>query len=338
MSAPEQPRLAILGCGAIAEQYYLPALTKTRADAEHLTLIDPDPARLATVAARWGIARTAASVDAAADRLDGVINATPSHLHHATTTALLERGLGVLVEKPLAETAADAEALIELAARRRLPLAVNNLRRCYPAFARIGEHLRYGDLGRLRALVWREGNRFEWPTVSGFYFQRRTDRPPRGVVLDAGAHVLDVICWWLGGEPTLIDARHDGTGGPEALATLKLAWGDAEIDVVLSALAKQSNRFEVVGSAGAVAGNYNEFDRYDWRRGTHRSEAIDLRSRVRLKSDVADLMLANFRDCLAGRAMPLVSAADVLPSLRLIDAFYRMARPLETPWYTEWLQ
>src|SRR5579862_811679 len=134
MSAPDRPRLAILGCGAIAEQYYLPALTKTCADAAALTLIDADPARLTTVAARWGVDRTATTVEAVAGALDGVINATPSHLHHATTTALLERGLGVLVEKPLAETAADAEALVALAARRGLPLMVNNLRRCYPAF------------------------------------------------------------------------------------------------------------------------------------------------------------------------------------------------------------
>lgn len=338
MNALARPRLAILGCGAIAEQYYLPALTRTRADAAALTLIDPDPARLGTVAARWGVERTATTLEAVADALDGVINATPSHLHHTTTTALLERGLGVLVEKPLAETAADAEALVALAQRRRLPLMVNNLRRCYPAFARIGEHLRYGDLGRLRTIRWREGNRFEWPTVSGFYFRRRADAPPRGVVLDAGAHVLDVICWWLGGEPALIDARHDGDGGPEALATLKLAWGDAEIEVVLSALAKQSNDFEVVGSAGTLSGSYNDFNRYDWRRGTSGARAIDLRSRVRLKSDIADLMLANFRDCLAGRAVPLVNAGDVLPSLRLIDTFYRSARLLEAPWYAEWMQ
>jgi predicted dehydrogenase len=339
MSVTNRPRLAILGCGAIAEQYYLPALTKTRADAEALTLIDANPARLEALAAAWGIRHLATSIDAVPHKLDGVVNATPSHLHRATTQALLERGLGVLVEKPLAETAADAQVLVDLAAHRRLPLMVNNLRRIYPAFERIGEHLRNGDLGSLRTLRWREGNRFEWPTVSGFYFHRRTGTPPRGVVLDTGAHVLDVICWWLGGEPELIEARHDGDGGPEALAMLKLAWGNAEIEVVLSALAKQPNVFELVGSDATLSGSYNDFNRYAIRSGARRrAEPIDLGTKIRLKSDVADLLLANFCDCLAGRAAPAVRAADVLPSLRLIDAFYQSARPLEAPWYAEWKQ
>src|SRR5579864_933799 len=163
MTEPSPPHLAILGCGAIAEQYYLPALTKTPIDAAALTLIDADPTRLEALGAAWGVRQLATSIDAVPHKLDGVINATPSHLHHATTRALLERGLGVLVEKPLAETAADAQELVELAARRQLPLMVNNLRRLYPSFGRIGEHLRNGDLGSLRALHWREGNRFEWP-------------------------------------------------------------------------------------------------------------------------------------------------------------------------------
>ena len=336
---PPLPRLAILGCGAIAEQYYLPALTKTAAERAALTLVDPDPARLATLAGRWGVADVALSIETVADRLDGVINATPNHLHVATTRMLLERGLGVLVEKPLAETAAEAEALVALALRRGRPLLVNNLRRLYPAFGRIAEHLRNGDLGQLRRLSWREGNRFEWPTVSGFYFQRRDGAAPRGVVLDAGAHVLDVICWWLGGEPELVEAHHDGAGGPEGLAVLRLAWGAAEIEVVLSALAKQANAFEIVGTDASVTGAYNDFNRYGFRHAAmSRPAPIELGTRLRLKSDLADHLLANFRDCLTGGATPAVRGADVLPSLRLIDAFYRMAQPLESPWYAEWMQ
>lgn len=338
MPVASPPRLAILGCGAIAEQYYLPALTKTPADRAALTLVDANPVRLEALAATWGVADVATSIDAVADRIDGVVNATPNHLHVATTRGLLERGLGVLVEKPLAETAGEAEELVALAARRKRPLLVNNLRRLYPAFGRIAAMVRAGDLGALRTVRWREGNRFEWPTVSGFYFQQRAGATPRGVVLDTGAHVLDVICWWLGGEPTLIEARHDGAGGPEGLAVLKLGFGGAEIEVTLSALAKQANGFEIVGSAATVSGAYNDFNRYTVRRGGGRERNIDLGTATRVKSDIADLLLANFRACLAGDATPAVHAADVLPSLRLIDAFYRDARPLDSPWYGEWMQ
>ena len=52
MPAAPLPRLAILGCGAIAEQYYLPALTKTPADRAALTLVDANPARLEALSPR----------------------------------------------------------------------------------------------------------------------------------------------------------------------------------------------------------------------------------------------------------------------------------------------
>ena len=46
---------------------------------------------------------------------------------------------------------------------------------------------------------------------------------PRGVLLDIGVHVLDVVCWWLGEAPRVLSASMDGYGGPECFARAGLA-------------------------------------------------------------------------------------------------------------------
>ena len=74
-----------------------------------------------------------ADVAALAGRIDvaSVVTTTPAH--HAVASALLEQGVHVLVEKPITVTVAEAQALIDLAARRRRVLQVGHLERFNPA-------------------------------------------------------------------------------------------------------------------------------------------------------------------------------------------------------------
>ena len=65
---------------------------------------------------------------------DLVSVAVPTASHYAVARDCLEAGLHVLLEKPMAGTLAEADALIELAARRNLCLAVGHVERCNPAF------------------------------------------------------------------------------------------------------------------------------------------------------------------------------------------------------------
>jgi predicted dehydrogenase len=70
-------------------------------------------------------------------------------LHEALAQKLLERGIGVFVEKPLALSAAGARELEELARRRGLPLGVNHNCTFHPAFARLLARVGAGSIGRV---------------------------------------------------------------------------------------------------------------------------------------------------------------------------------------------
>lgn len=135
-----------------------------------------DPVREAAerVAAECG---TAAYLDyhELLSQIDAAIVATPTRFHHAVGTDLLRNGIHVLMEKPLAIAAAEADDLVALAAERRLVLQVGHIERFNPAMDQAIEFIdepRYIEAAR----------------YSGYTF-RSTDI---GVVLDLMIHDLDL--------------------------------------------------------------------------------------------------------------------------------------------------
>src|SRR5690348_813921 len=96
------PRIAVVGTGWWSIEHHIPSLLAT-SDAELVALVDPNAAKLARVAERYGIDRVhldATELIAAGD-LDGVIIATPHATHYDLAAQALDAGLHVLVEKPM---------------------------------------------------------------------------------------------------------------------------------------------------------------------------------------------------------------------------------------------
>jgi predicted dehydrogenase len=82
--------------------------------------------------------------------LDVVVVASPSGRHVEHAEALLEAGIAVVVDKPIATDAHQAQGLVDLAAGRGVPLTVFQNRRYDPEFATIRDLLHRGVLGELR--------------------------------------------------------------------------------------------------------------------------------------------------------------------------------------------
>jgi predicted dehydrogenase len=80
---------------------------------------------------------------------DGVIVCTPTELHLDPTLAALDAGAHVLVEKPIAATAAEARQIVAKAAETGRQVLVGHHRRYYPLLARAREIVEGGGLGRL---------------------------------------------------------------------------------------------------------------------------------------------------------------------------------------------
>ena len=113
-------KLAVIGAGHMGRYH---AEKFSRLPGVELSVVDPDPARAPIADYREVVGKVEAAVIA-----------VPTHLHHEVARAFLERGVHLLVEKPLAATLAEADELVELAARRKALLQVGHVQRYSPAF------------------------------------------------------------------------------------------------------------------------------------------------------------------------------------------------------------
>jgi predicted dehydrogenase len=119
-------RIGIIGAGWWATYAHIPAVI-SHPDAELVAVQSREKAKAEKIARDFGAKYACAGVEAllALKELDAVIVSSTPNVHHAQTKAALERGLPVLVEKPMTFTAAEARELVEMAAQRKLPLLVS---------------------------------------------------------------------------------------------------------------------------------------------------------------------------------------------------------------------
>ncbi|MBK9169697.1 MAG: Gfo/Idh/MocA family oxidoreductase [Bryobacterales bacterium] len=153
-------------------------------------VVDADEARAREAAASCGEScRALTSVDGLADLADAAVVATPTSTHAAVGCALLDAGLDVLVEKPLAPSLAEARRLVETARRRGRILQVGHLERFNPAVEALEQAV----------------------TVPLFFeIHRLSVFTPRSldvdVVLDLMIHDLDIVLAVVGLDPSDIRA------------------------------------------------------------------------------------------------------------------------------------
>jgi predicted dehydrogenase len=124
-------RLAVIGAGYMG-RYHAEKLAAC-ADAELLAVIDADAARAKEVAAVVSCAHGTEHRSWLA-KVDAVCVAVPTAQHYAVVRECLSAGLHVLVEKPIATTLAEADALLALAREKGRVLQVGHLQRFNPAF------------------------------------------------------------------------------------------------------------------------------------------------------------------------------------------------------------
>lgn len=141
-------RVAVVGAGFIAD-FHLEILRGTEG-VEVIAVCDADLVKAQSAARRHGIPHAVGKLSELAPHAIDVAHVlVPPNLHLAVTRELLELGIGAFVEKPLALSAHDARTLGELAAARGVVLGVNHNAVFHPAFQRLLERLRAGEIGRV---------------------------------------------------------------------------------------------------------------------------------------------------------------------------------------------
>jgi predicted dehydrogenase len=328
-STGEAPRITLVGCGAIAESYYLPALSRQPRILDALTLVDQDIDRARKLASVFGGKRCFTEYREVMDETDGVIVALPTHLHHPISMEFLSRGVPVLCEKPLAESADKAGEMVDLARKRGVALATNYQQRLWPQFVKAKEMIADRSFGEPRTIRYRVGELFGWPTVSGFYFNATS--AGRGVLRDRGAHVMDHICWWLGGKPRVISSRNDSFGGSDAVADVRFEHNTCRGEVKLSWLSSFPSTFAIEFEGGTIEGEVYYPQDILVKAGSSPAKRVTLRSEG--YAALGQKIVTNFIEVIRSGERPMVSGSDVLDSVAFVDECYKAAARFDMAWY-----
>lgn len=184
-------RVAVIGYGLAGSAFHAPLVDVTPG-LRVAAIVTGDPERSAAARARYPEATVlpeVAGVWAMADALDVAIVATPNRTHVPLAMAAMEAGLHVVVDKPLAATAADARSLLEAARRYERILTVYQNRRWDADFLTLRRLLEDGELGT----VFRFESRFErWrPVPKPGWRQDPAPEAAGGLLFDLGAHLID---------------------------------------------------------------------------------------------------------------------------------------------------
>ena len=326
-------RFGIVGCGAVVENYHLPALiTRERIALE--AVVDSSVERARAVAEKPG-ARALTDYRELVGMVDAALVAVPNDLHAAVTSDLLRAGVHVLVEKPLAPTVRECDLILAAEADSGSVLAVGLDFRFAPAIRLVKEMLDAEVLGSVRELDLRHGTDNRWPLQSGYLFDR--DRAGGGVLLDHGAHLLDHVLWWLG--RCAVDSyRDDGRGGLEADAEVRLtARSGGHCVVELSRTRALRNTCRIECDRGVLeVGLFEPCARV----------VLQLAGDVPvLAGDVGDPDLArrpytalferqldDFAEAIVTPRQPFVPGREGRHAIELIEECYAVRQPLEHAW------
>ena len=150
------------------------------------------------------------------ETIDAINITAPTSTHYKIARYALEKGVHVLIEKPICDNVADAEELIALAEQKGLILMVGHIERFNPAVQKVKEMIESDQLGKVTSLISRRVGAF----------------PPQihdaNVVIDLAVHDIDIFNYLLNAAPDEVtgNAGRALINGREDYAELFLTYGD----------------------------------------------------------------------------------------------------------------
>lgn len=320
-------RLLVAGTGLIGHRHL--AHIEAHADLTLAGIIDPEPERRKHTTAP-GFARLE-DVDVPAD---GLVIATPTETHAPLAITAMERGLDVLIEKPLAESVEMAQSIVAASERTGRKVLVGHHRRHHPRVEALHAILSSDRIGQPvgASLMWymrKQDSYFDIPWRAGM-----NGAPVKQNLI----HDVDMLCWLfgdvdevvgLGGNPIRGKARTEHGGAVLRFAsgvivtigfadTTPTPWGfEAGTGESPSIPHTAQNSLHIACTKGAI-----EFPSLTvWSGAENWNEKPEP-----MATDVEDgtpliRQLEHFADVIAGRAQPRVTAED---GLRALDVTLRI--------------
>jgi len=343
-----------VGIGVIGYGYWGPNLARNLAEvpeAQQVAIADRQDERVALAARRYpgiGLYRDGRGL-IADPKVDAVAIATPVAAHFALARLALEAGKHVLVEKPLTATSAEAEELIELAARRGCVLMVDHTFVYTGAVRKIAALVGSGELGTPYY--------YDSVRVNLGLFQGDVN-----VLWDLAVHDLSIIDHVIADRPQMVSATGMShlPGQPENVAFLTLYFGNASLigHIHVNWLAPVKIRRTLIGASERMV-VYDDLEPSEkikiYDRGVSlNGDAANLHSALasyrlgdmlapQLRTDEALAVEArHFVDCVRDGAAPLTDGGAGLRVVRILEAasrsLHERGRPVEINGRRPWLE
>ncbi|KAH6850453.1 hypothetical protein B0I37DRAFT_352929 [Chaetomium sp. MPI-CAGE-AT-0009] len=267
MSSQKQYNVGIVGYGLSAKVFHIPFIALTPSLNLH-SIVQRTPTKDNSAPADHPTIKHATSLDTllADPALDIVVLCTPPNTHYAFARAALEAGKHVLVEKPFVPTAAEADALADLARARGRVLCVYQNRRWDSDFLTVRRLLADGTLGRVVEFETHFDRLRIQPPAAGGWKAGMAMKDGGGVVFDLGTHLLDQV-FVLFGMPSAVYGRFvkqregrlvkgvDGEGDEPDSVTAMLSYEETGLVVYVRigvvSVESEQVRFWVRGSKGS---------------------------------------------------------------------------------------
>jgi predicted dehydrogenase len=298
-------RIAVVGAGAFGRNHM--RVIRSLPNAELAAVCDADAERASAAAAEFEtralpLAELAGAVDAA-------IVAVPTSVHAEVGCRLLEAGIDVLVEKPIAPTLAEADALIDAAARHERILQVGHLERFNPAIMALSE--------RISVPLFFEIHRLS------MFTPRALDVD---VVLDLMIHDIDILLALTGKMPEEVRAAGISILSEKVdIANVRLAFpGGCVANVTASRVyTERVRKMRLFQPHQYISLDYHKQEAVAFSVSGDRQIGYDP-FRI-TKAEPLALELAHFVDCVTDRTTPRVDGAEARKALAVsIDILHHI--------------
>ena len=256
---------AIAGIGSHADLKIAPAMARAQ-DSRLVAVYSREQARADAFAEAHGADVAYGSLDAmlADSRVDAVFVASPNYLHAPQTIRAAAAGKHVLSEKPMANSASDAAAMVAACRDHGVTLGLGFELRFHPAHLWARELVDEGAIGRIRLAhgQWGRGNRGEREHLPRTGLREWWETPEligdASVLVGLGVHVFDLMRFLLREEVSEVIAMTDGQTGRQPLehiATIALRMTGGAIAQVMCGrmLPDTQNDLALYGSDGRIA-------------------------------------------------------------------------------------
>lgn len=316
-------RYAVVGAGWISQAAFLPGVAQS-GNSVVTALVTGDSAKATALAERYGIEHVHGYADyeqlLSAGEIDAIYLALPNDMHRQYALPALQRGIHVLLEKPMATSETDCEAMIEAARNGNAKLMIAYRLHFEPATLAAIELVRAGKLGRIRAF----SAMFSQSVAPSNH--RASHGYWAGPVSDMGVYPINAVRNLFGEEPVEVSAC--GVRDPDLpfnfddTVSVTLRFADHRIaQFVVSYSGANIDQYRILGTKGDLEVSPG----FTFGVGLRHHLTLDGRTQEQVfeSTDQFGGELQYFSDCILNNREPEPNGEEGLADVRVLAAIER---------------